>query len=471
MQKKHVLLLDVGKQSKTVGTYTKHSVLEPYGLECIGAAIQNLGFDVKILQKRTPSTKHILSYEGRATLFCVGFSVRACNLQLSLKMAKEIKNLSPDTYVVFGGDYPSACPEIVKDDSVDFIVIGEGERTFGELLKFLDSGGEVTQVDGIAYWNGKLVITRPRKRIVNLDQIPFALRNEAMLKDCRIYALMYPPPSKQRNVAQTLYSRGCPHHCSFCSSSKVWGHRVEYRSPYSVVSEIKELQNRFATNTIFFADLTFNLDEAKVFALCDEMLKQRVKINWMAMCNLRGDGNLFKKMKQAGCTKIGFGIETLSCLARRRLNKREAIHEIKRTLDASDSVGIINRGYIMIGYPWDTREGIHKTFNILKTLPLDELKVSFFTPFPGTQAYQEFKPLLLTDDLGKYTTNKPVLKINDLSSTELIDLRKNIVRNFYLSNQYKVRMYNKIEKFPYLRDSYEELFDFLRRRNVLEGKD
>ena len=151
-----------------------------------------------------------------------------------------------------------------------------------------------------------------------------------------------------------------------------------------------------------------------------------------------------------------------------KLRKFEDILQIRENLEAPNSVGIINRGYIMIGYPWDTKESIKQTFSILKDLQIDELKVSFFTPMPGTQAYQEFKSLLLTYDFSKYTTDEPILKIESLSPIELIELRKAMVRDFYLSTQYEERRKKKSKEHPYLKKSYDELSGFLFQKGILE---
>ena len=463
-----VILVDCNVSSWKAGKFTKHSCLEPLGIEYLGKMVQQNGYQVKILQQRELDRAKILKKVLEYSPDIVGISSMANGFNIAKYLAEQIKMHNHKVVTIYGGVHPSSNPQDIIGNGIDITVIGEGEYTFIELLKALDSSDNISKVDGIAYCDDGLKITKPRRRIENLDKIPFPLRDKSLLKDCKIYALMYPPPSEQENVCQILYSRGCTYNCSFCSSPNVWGNEVKYRSPQNVVAEIRDLQEQFNTNTLFFTDLTFNLNRKKVYALCDEILKQRIKIIWMAMCNLRGNKELFKKMRLAGCTKIGFGIESPIYSSRRKLRKNENMQRIRETLEASNSIGIINRGYIMIGYPWDTKESIEHTFSILKNLQIDELKVSFFTPMPGTQAYQEFKSLLLTYDFSKYTTDEPILKIEGLSPIELIELRKAMVRDFYLSTQYEERRKKKSMRHPYLKKSYDDFFCFLYQKGIVE---
>ncbi len=179
---------------------------EPLGLEYIGAQIQK-DYNVKIVQQGAKSNKEILNDLLAYSPDVVGLSVFTYASPNVQKICKKIKDHNPKIITVVGGPHPSGFPQIVKDGNIDFAVIGEGEVTFKELIKTLERKGDVSEVDGIAYWNHGLKITKPRKRIENLDGLAFPLRDKEALSRCDV-----------AQFAQLVYSRGCPRRCSFCDS-------------------------------------------------------------------------------------------------------------------------------------------------------------------------------------------------------------------------------------------------------------
>jgi radical SAM superfamily enzyme YgiQ (UPF0313 family) len=259
--KSNILLIDWAGISWFSGTYTKHSCLEPYGLECIGSAANANGFKVEIIQPHHNSLSRIMSIIKKHDLFAVGISVKTYNLIQSLKLAKSIKSFNNKIYVIFGGEHPTLCPEIVREDGVDFVVRGEGERAFVQLINALHNNDDITKINNIVFINNNKLFVNPIKRILNLDQVPFALRDNKILNECKQYGFSYPATSQQISVAQVSYSKGCPFNCSFCASPKIWNRQVVYRNPVKVVEEIILLKKIFRTNYIFFADLTFNLNK------------------------------------------------------------------------------------------------------------------------------------------------------------------------------------------------------------------
>lgn len=237
------------------------------------------------------------------------------------------------------------------------------------------------------------------------------------------------------------------------------------------MDEIEYLQREFGTNIFFFPDLTFNLNKSKVFELCNEIKKRKVKINWYAMCRLtQVHRDLFIQMKEVGCNKISFGIDSIInyTLAKIKPGQNINIKKIKSTLDLISNLGFIVKAYLMIGYPWEDKESVQTTQRILKTLSIDELRISFLTPFPGTQLFNEFKKedLLLTEDFSRYTSDEPIIKTKDLSRQELLEFRKSIFKDFYSSEEYEMRKKNKLKKFPYLKQSYYEFFELLHEKEL-----
>ncbi len=117
----------------------------------------------------------------------------------------------------------------------------------------------------------------------------------------------------------------------------------------------------------------------------------------------------------------------------------------------------------MIGYPWESKESIKYTEYILKDMKIDELRISFVTPFPGTILFEDFvnEDIIIDDDFDRYTTDEPIIKVSGLSEAELINTREKIFKNFYFSKEYETRKIAKILKFPHLKKSYDEFYNFL----------
>jgi len=472
MTKKKIALIELNEQLWKPGVFLRHSSVEPLGIEYIGAIAREEGWEVKIIQQRDKSDEEILRMIIDFSPEIVGFSVLTYNYPASVSLAKKIKKQISKTLIVFGGYHPSACPEIVKEDAIDFVIIGEGEESFREFINNFDSlSSNLNNIEGLAYYDGSLYINKPRQRIENLDSLPLPLREFNILKDCKIQGLNFPPPSKQKFVAQILYSRGCPYNCTFCCSPFLFGRKVYFRHPENVVNEMQELIENFGTNYFYFADLTFNVNKQKVITLCREIKKRKLDINWFCMCRVDNiDEELLKNMKEAGCSRIGFGIDSLLEKTLRKIKPLQniSLDLIRNTLEICDSIGIITRAFIIIGYPWENREDISEAEEILRRLPIDELRIGLLTPLPGSIIYNEFKKkgLIITNDLFRYTTDEYIIKNTYLSSKEILEIRQNIFRRFYSSENYHRRIAQKIKKFSYFIDSYQEFFDFLSSQDI-----
>jgi radical SAM superfamily enzyme YgiQ (UPF0313 family) len=287
---------------------------------------------------------------------------------------------------------------------------------------------------------------------------------------------MYPTRSEQKGVACLAYSRGCPYGCSYCASKSIWGKIVKWRSAKNTVDELKQVQRRFGTNTAFFTDLTFNLEKDKVLELCREITEQKISVNWYAMLrivspdgSLLVDEELLDAMKKAGCSKIGYGLESLIPEIQEKYDKRGEINILEQVLDYGNQIGIINKAFLIIGEPrFETRETLELTKELLRGLSLDELRISFLTPFPNTLTCFESKQekRMLTKDWSRYTSDEPILKADNLTREELVEAREEIFKDFYQNPNYEKRIRFKVKRFPHLKKSYEEYFEFLEKKGV-----
>jgi anaerobic magnesium-protoporphyrin IX monomethyl ester cyclase len=192
-----IALIELNEGLWKPGTFLRHSSVEPLAIEYIGAIAKEEGYIVKIIQQQHKSDQEVLQEIIDFSPQVVGFSVMTYNYPASLSLAKKIKQHNPDILTVLGGYHPSFFPDMVKEDAIDFVIVGEGEETFRELLKTLnESEVDFGEIKGLAFYDGSAQINESRERIKNLDSLPNPIRDMSILKECRISGLNYPALSK-----------------------------------------------------------------------------------------------------------------------------------------------------------------------------------------------------------------------------------------------------------------------------------
>jgi len=446
---------------------------DPIGLGYIGAIAQQMGHEAKLFVPITESigemTDSIVEWKPEV----VAMQIYTCQVPTAGKMAREIRNHRlPDTTVIAGGPHPTAVPDIVKYDGkkhwgspYDFAVIGEGDVTFHELLAAINEGANAKalgQIAGIAFMTGPLGQTlnqtKPRQRIENLDWLPFPLRTDPRLytyktgDPCSLY---YPAPP-DCIWASIITSRGCPHRCSFCSSWRMWQQKVKYRSPANILREIRELQEKYGVNCLFFEDLTFSVNPEKVAELCEYFIKDKLDISWWCQTTVdSADPGLFALMRKAGCRTAAFGIESFDNEGLRRMGKRgQTKTNIKRALEMAVEAGLMTWGYYIIGFPWETEESILNDAERMIELPIHRLRLSIATPLPGSKWFDkmEFKK---SSDWSKYDTNHLVYDHPTLKPDRVKDLQREIFQRFYRSLSYDDRVTEMVKKHPELKASFD----------------
>jgi radical SAM superfamily enzyme YgiQ (UPF0313 family) len=431
--------------------YLRTGILEPLGIEYVGAALRSeVGSEVFIAPSDwTAARFSAWCAEIRADV--VGLSAYTYTMRLCLDIAHRVKALLPRAVVILGGYHPTADPAVSHDRNVDYVVRGPGEDALVSLVKML-AGGAPPEAG--------TVIEGERKP---LNTLPWPLRDRVIMQKAKINAVMYPPPSGQNAVAQVTYSRGCPNACIFCSSPGMFGREVTWRDPCDVADELAMLSEDYGVDTVFFADLTFNADEARLVALCDTVATRGQTVDWFCMCSPFGlSESSLRSMAAAGCRKIGWGIETSSDENRSRL-KPHCSGEFEHAagiLACADALGIINRVFMMIGLPWQGQEDIVNDYQRLCQLPIDELRIGFAVPFPGTALQRTWSRQAIPAQWADYTGDTPMYKCGRLSLAQLVRLRQEILKDFYGSHRYKKHVQSKVYRAPWLGGSFEEAAKF-----------
>lgn len=466
-----VCLLEPTASVTGLSTYGAHNILEPLGLEYLASYLETQGHECVIVQQRCEPREKVFAGILGMSPDVLGISAQAYNIDDALWFARRAKTTLPKVKVVVGGYHPSALPNLAKHEYVDYVVIGEGELPFAQLLSCLESGQGVQEVTSIAYYDGHLQINSRAARIANLDALPFPKRNKTILEQCRMHGLMYPAPSKQTRVGMVTATRGCPYDCAFCCSQLIWAGQVSRRSPANVADELEVLASQHGVNAVFFCDLTFNANKSYAIRLCEEIARRDVPIHWYAMCNLRGmDGEIAGAMAVAKCVKIGFGIESFIEETRTTVKDRGGfdLKSANRILDEVSLSGTLIKCYFIIGFPWETRDTLEQLGADIAGLHADEIKVTFYVPFPGTRGYDMHRSMLKTSNWAKFTTlSEPVVRNENVRPEELKRIRRDMFGRFYNNSAWWDRVQWRIATSPHYADSFEEFADFLREHRIL----
>lgn len=444
------------------GVYTRHSCFEPIGAESVAAVAAKAGHHVSVLQQRSESTGSFSLQVIATAPDVLGLSTMTYNFDEGVRIARAVKQALPKTVVVIGGSHVTAIPDCVGG-AIDIGVVGEGEVPFLDVLSALATTSWPRDTAGVVYRDSSGALRRGSQapRVTSLDDLPFPLRTKDLLGGCRVNSLVWPPPRLQRAVAQITYSRGCPFTCSFCTAPQFWGKAVSFRSTTSVMDELRTLKEEFGTNLVFFTDLTFNVNRRKVFDLCEALLAAELEISWYPMCRLDlMDRDLAMAMAASGCVKVAFGIDSIRPETLRRIKAGQrvmALDQLEERLRVTWESGILTRAYMITGYPWERTESMIEAARMLATLSIDDLRISFLTPFPATETRREMEPrgLVATNDWRRYTTDEPTLHVEGATAAELTAARAEMFRTFYASSAYRARMEKKISLFPRYAESYD----------------
>jgi anaerobic magnesium-protoporphyrin IX monomethyl ester cyclase len=350
----------------------------PIGLYYIGALLKEHGYDVEILNwhdiNKMPREIEKTLKEKRPDV--IGFSIVHANRWGGIDIARIAKKLLAGVKIVFGGIGATFLWEHLLRNfrEIDYIILGEGEYPFLELLRQIKKGKGVNPgvIKGIAFRNGgKIVKTEDVEVVRELDQLPM--------------------PSKYFTFQHVVSSRGCPSNCTFCGSPRFWGRRVRFHSPDYFVGQLERLYQK-GVSFFYVSDDTFTMIEDRVIQICRKIVEKGLNITWFAISRVNFvSEEMLYWMRKAGCIQISYGVESGSEKIREVLNKNIKTEDIKKAFELTSRYGILPRAYFIYGSPGETSETIKETIDLIQTIkPLGAI-FYILDIFPGTALYEDFQ--------------------------------------------------------------------------------
>ena len=386
-----ILLMNLPRESQTKDYTTPAYLLEdfvtypPLGLLAIAADV-NPKHSIKVLDviAKNMSIEDTVRYIENYKPEVLGLSVVTRRLYSLYEISRRIKEALPDTKIVAGGPHINYWPEeTMQLGTLDYVLPGDGEKTFPLLIDGIEKGeGEELpgNIPNLYYRSsdGQIHSNPPEEMPIILDSLPFPNRRLVDLDD------YYTAVDKARMT--TMYSsRGCPFHCIFCD---VQENSFRYRTAKSVVDEFEEII-KLGIKEIHIFDDTFNIRRQRVIDICHEILERGLKVRWSGRARVFPfDSEMMRLLKEAGCTRLHVGVESLDPTILRYMNKKQTLEQIRNFFALCHEFGIETLAYLIIGFPVETGE--YRAHILDEIIKLDPTYVYFniLYPLPKTQYYQ-----------------------------------------------------------------------------------
>lgn len=360
----------------------------------------------------------------------VGASAMTTFLPTAGRVMQMAKGIDQDIVTMVGGPHVTFMTEetLNTHPEIDIVGLGEGERVIQGLVQALDAGSDLTQVPGIGFRkNGQLVQT-PLPDPVDLDELPLPAYH--LLPMQAYYFIVF------EKFCTVLASRGCPYNCVFCAERGFWGPGWRPRDPELVGDELELLYRKHGRESIWFGDDCFNVDGEHMAQICEEILRRDLKLNWY----YQGRADLLIKhqehlplMRRAGNLMAQIGIEADSDQELRDMRKSLTGEQVKEAIDLLRENDIVCQGMMILGTRQDDANSMLRKMEYLKWLDVDFPVFTIYTPFPGTEAYEEAKAegWLETDDYALYDMAYPIISTEHLTRKQVIGLYNRSFASFY----------------------------------------
>ncbi|MFC1590607.1 B12-binding domain-containing radical SAM protein [Candidatus Omnitrophota bacterium] len=417
----------------------------PLGIASIAAFLEKRDVEVAVEDYHYRSWEAVEESIRKESPDIVGITTLSQQRGSVFRLIRLIKEVKDSIKIVLGGPHAHFMYEqILENHPVDFIVLGEGEETFLDLVGAVDGSADISLVKGIAYKDGgRAVTTGPREPIGDLGKLPFPAYHLFDIDG-------YPPGERLRGYTRdgvkldgikfTTYSfsRGCTGRCSFCSTFKFWGNTWRCRSPEKVVDDLEILSKEYGRRYITFVDDIFTVNKNKVIGICRGIIDRKLNILWD--CETRVDfvsDEMLRWMRKAGCVAVDYGVESASREVLEAIHKKTTPERIAGAIRITSDSGIRTNLLLMVGNPGESDASISATEKLIKDSRPDKITVNIAMVFPGTALYELARSKGIVDDkfwlterpAPFYTAEQPLRRLK-MWSDRLMSANSNSIMRF-----------------------------------------
>jgi anaerobic magnesium-protoporphyrin IX monomethyl ester cyclase len=462
----------------------------PLGLAYIAAMIEKTGkYEIKVLDALIEGNLHGREYKNKQIRYgmsdeeihseihlynpdIIGISCLFAAMEKDVSIVLSIaKNINKNIKTVLGGANASSGgkPFIETNTVCDFVLTGEGDLTFVELIESIKIDKGFDKIGGLMYReNGSVKVVPKTKYIEDLDSIPFPARHLLPMDKYLEIATAH-SGYKNKPFTAMISSRGCPAKCSFCSLANHWGKVQRKRSAKNILDEIEYLIKEYGIKEIHFEDDNLTADKKRALEIFNGMIERKFNISWvvpsgMAIFSL--DDELLEKMKESGCYSISLAIENANQdILTKLMNKPVDLKKVKPLVDKIRKLGMDARGFFILGFPGETKADMERTIQFAKELELDWSYFFLFSPLPETSIYKTCieKGYMKESDFDPLRSfHEPAIVTEEFDQEYLKELREKAIVEVNFKNNANLLKYNvdkAITSFKQVVDLYPH-FDF-----------
>jgi len=418
------------------------SDMYPLGLISLAYHIQKNGYETRILDALAFrfNNSQIASAIKEYAPDIVGLNHSIYrSFPLVLNIAELCRKINPRIITVIGGILPSYMDKEILDssDAIDFIIKGEGEYPFLNLIKSLCSRGDFNNIERLAYRGRGTNVSMEE----NYNMIPDFSIDPSWINKMFIGGKNLPYFKKGASVYIEA-SRGCRYSCKFCIVNKFYGNSVVYKEPKSLAGEIEKYMVNFGITSFRFIDSSFTENREFAYNVLEAITNRNLqkKIKWT--CSTRVDcidGKIFKEMKKAGCWRISFGVESYSQQDLDNYNKRIVLDKVKDTFRLAKESGLKTRALLFFNQykylePKELKEETGKVIALSSAIQADYLGYAPLVIYPNTPIYEDYlKANVIKRDGWNSLLNGHLIPTSFISEDHILKLISRIRFNFIIN--------------------------------------
>jgi radical SAM superfamily enzyme YgiQ (UPF0313 family) len=353
----------------------------PLSLAWTAAIARQAGHETKIIDARTLklSMEEVAQQLEAFKPDVLGFMMTTYMFQDTLQWIRFLKKRFNVPVVVGGYNLRVYPEESISHPEIDFGVIEHALDTIPQLFEALEYKRDFKDVCGLAYKENGIIKTT-RAKPVDFNAFPNPARD---LLPNELYAEF---PTERKNFTVMVTSLGCPYQCEFCEAGRT---DFNPRSPEKVIAEIQECYDNYNIREIDIFDYDFTVDKKRVIEICNLIKHKKLDILWACRSRIDIDYETLQHMKQAGCGRIYYGIESGCQEILNKVNKGITLEQVRTTVKNTKQLGMKALGFFLIGAPGDTKKTVRQTVRFAKSLDLDYVQFSKCLAKPLTPLWKQ----------------------------------------------------------------------------------
>ena len=356
----------------------------PSAMVYLGTNLKKAGYDPVIVDARVEKDYVEKIQRDIKDSLAVGLTaMTGTQIIFALRLAKLVRKLDPKMPIIWGGVHASLFPEqTIKNELVDAILIGEGDKAVVEIAKRLEKGESLEGVKGLFCKKDGIIHRGSCFELLDVNELPVPDWSLIDVKKYRIFDVQS--------------ARGCPHRCGFCYNQTFNKGRWRMRSAKSVIDEIENLIKKYGIKEVNFIDDNFFTHKGRADEMLNLILEKKLKFTWRINCRAdyfdRFDEDFLKKAHKAGLREVLIGCESGSQDVLDYIQKDIRVHQIVNAITLCKKVGLEAQCSFMIGLPEETGRDLNMTFDLIDKLREIDPKVvitalSIYTPYPGSKLF------------------------------------------------------------------------------------